>query len=97
MITGHSLGGCLATVVAVWLADDFARNGVDTPIRLVTFAAPTRRQRGLRGSGDPALPRQPAVLQHSGRRPERLVGPHGGQDHLPAPRPPHADRGGPDH
>ncbi|UAL09305.1 lipase family protein [Caulobacter segnis] len=41
VITGHSLGGCLATVMAVWLADDFARNGVDTPIRLVTFAAPT--------------------------------------------------------
>ncbi|USQ94564.1 lipase family protein [Caulobacter sp. RL271] len=41
VITGHSLGGCLATVVAVWLADDFARTGVDTPIRLVTFAAPT--------------------------------------------------------
>jgi triacylglycerol lipase len=41
VITGHSLGGCLATVVALWLADDFARQRIDTPIRLVTFAAPT--------------------------------------------------------
>ena len=41
VITGHSLGGCLATVVALWLADDFAHHGINTPIRLVTFAAPT--------------------------------------------------------
>lgn len=41
VITGHSLGGCLAGAIALLIQDDLTRNGITIPIRLVTFAAPT--------------------------------------------------------
>ena len=41
MVTGHSLGACLTTVVAPWLKYDLAGAGVNAPIVPVTFAAPT--------------------------------------------------------
>lgn len=41
VVTGHSLGGCLATVVAPWLRLALAGNGVSVPIVPATFAAPT--------------------------------------------------------
>lgn len=37
-ITGHSLGGCLASVVASWLAEEF---GTTTNLKVYTFAAPS--------------------------------------------------------
>lgn len=42
-VTGHSLGGCLASVVALWLAD---RLGSAQRLKVYTFAAPTA------GNGD---------------------------------------------
>ena len=39
-ITGHSLGGTLATVYATWLHDEFASAGVNVTISVWTFAAP---------------------------------------------------------
>jgi triacylglycerol lipase len=41
VVTGHSLGACLTTVVAPWLKYDLAGAGVNAPIVPVTFAAPT--------------------------------------------------------
>jgi len=41
VVTGHSLGGCLATVVAPWLRVTLAAGGVTVPIVPATFAAPT--------------------------------------------------------
>jgi triacylglycerol lipase len=41
VVTGHSLGGCLATVAAPWLRIALAGNGVSVPIVPATFAAPT--------------------------------------------------------
>jgi hypothetical protein len=42
-VTGHSLGGCLASVVALWLAD---RLGSPQSLKVYTFAAPSA------GNGD---------------------------------------------
>jgi hypothetical protein len=41
VVTGHSLGGCLATVAAPWLRVALAAGGVTVPIVPATFAAPT--------------------------------------------------------
>lgn len=41
VVTGHSLGGCLTTVVAPWLRVALAQRGVSVPIVPATFAAPT--------------------------------------------------------
>jgi hypothetical protein len=41
VVTGHSLGGCLTTVVAPWLRVTLAPQGVTNPIVPATFAGPT--------------------------------------------------------
>lgn len=41
VVTGHSLGGCLATVAAPWLRLALAARGASAPIIPATFAAPT--------------------------------------------------------
>ena len=41
VVTGHSLGGCLTTVVAPWLQVSLGRQGIDNAIVPVTFAGPT--------------------------------------------------------
>jgi len=41
LVTGHSLGGCLTTVVAPWLQYALKQAGITTPIVPATFAAPT--------------------------------------------------------
>lgn len=41
VVTGHSLGGCLTTVVAPWLQASLSRQGITKAILPVTFAAPT--------------------------------------------------------
>ena len=41
VVTGHSLGGCLTTVVAPWLQVSLSGQGIDNAIVPVTFAGPT--------------------------------------------------------
>jgi triacylglycerol lipase len=41
VVTGHSLGGCLTTVVAPWLDVTLGQQGIEKAIVPVTFAAPT--------------------------------------------------------
>lgn len=41
VVTGHSLGGCLTTVVAPWLQVSLSHQGIANEIVPVTFAAPT--------------------------------------------------------
>jgi hypothetical protein len=42
MVAGHSLGGALASVAAVWLADQIGKDGGPAPTMVpFTFAAPT--------------------------------------------------------
>jgi len=41
VVTGHSLGGCVATVLAPWLQWSLATGGVNVPTVPATFAAPT--------------------------------------------------------
>ena len=41
VVTGHSLGGCVATVLAPWLKTSLKRIGVEAPVVPCTFAAPT--------------------------------------------------------
>lgn len=41
VVTGHSLGGCLASVVAPWTKSLLASRGVNAPIVPCTFAGPT--------------------------------------------------------
>jgi hypothetical protein len=41
VVTGHSLGGCLTTVVAPWLHASLSDHGIGNAILPVTFAAPT--------------------------------------------------------
>jgi triacylglycerol lipase len=41
VVTGHSLGGCLTTVVAPWLQAGLSQQGIDNAIVPVTFAGPT--------------------------------------------------------
>jgi triacylglycerol lipase len=41
VVTGHSLGGCLTTVVAPWLHVSLSGQGIGNEIVPVTFAAPT--------------------------------------------------------
>jgi triacylglycerol lipase len=47
VVTGHSLGGCLTTVVAPWLQATLSQRGVDNAIVPVTFAAPTAGNRAF--------------------------------------------------
>lgn len=41
VVTGHSLGGCIASVLAPWLHTALASGGVNVPIVPATIAAPT--------------------------------------------------------
>lgn len=41
VVTGHSLGGCVTTVLAPWLLTALAARGVSVPVVPCTFAAPT--------------------------------------------------------
>jgi triacylglycerol lipase len=41
VVTGHSLGGCLTSVVAPWLKTTLAANGVNAPVVPCSFAGPT--------------------------------------------------------
>ena len=41
IVTGHSLGGCLTTLVAPWLQFQLQQAGITLPMVPVTFAAPT--------------------------------------------------------
>lgn len=41
IVTGHSLGGCLTTLVAPWLQFQLKQAGVTSPMVPATFAAPT--------------------------------------------------------
>jgi triacylglycerol lipase len=41
IVTGHSLGGCLTSVVAPWLKTTLARRGVNVPVVPCSFAGPT--------------------------------------------------------
>lgn len=41
IVTGHSLGGCLTTVVAPWLQVTLAQKSITNPIVPATFAGPT--------------------------------------------------------
>lgn len=41
IVTGHSLGGCLTTLVAPWLQFQLQQAGVSSPMVPATFAAPT--------------------------------------------------------
>jgi hypothetical protein len=41
IVTGHSLGGCLTTVMAAWLGDMLAAAGIDAAIVPHAFAPPT--------------------------------------------------------
>lgn len=41
VVTGHSLGGCVTTVVAPWLKVSLGQAGVKAPVVPATFAAPT--------------------------------------------------------
>lgn len=41
VVTGHSLGGCVTTVLAPWLAMSLEASGVSVPVVPCTFAAPT--------------------------------------------------------
>jgi triacylglycerol lipase len=41
IVSGHSLGGCLATVAAPWLKSSLAMRGIEARILPITFAAPS--------------------------------------------------------
>jgi triacylglycerol lipase len=41
IVTGHSLGGCLTTLVAPWLQFQLKQSGVTSPMVPATFAGPT--------------------------------------------------------
>lgn len=41
IVTGHSLGACLASALAPWLSESLAAGGVTVPIVPATFAGPT--------------------------------------------------------
>ena len=47
VVTGHSLGGCLTTVVAPWLQVSLGHQGIGNAIVPVTFAAPTAGNPGF--------------------------------------------------
>jgi triacylglycerol lipase len=47
VVTGHSLGGCLTTVVAPWLQATLSQRGVDNEVVPVTFAGPTAGNRAF--------------------------------------------------
>ena len=47
VVTGHSLGGCLASVAAPWLKVSLSASGIQNPIIPVTFAAPTAGNAGF--------------------------------------------------
>jgi triacylglycerol lipase len=47
VVTGHSLGGCLTTVVAPWLQVSLSQQDIDNTIVPVTFAAPTAGSPGF--------------------------------------------------
>ena len=46
VVTGHSLGGCVASVLAPWLRSALAAAGVVSPMVPATFAAPTAGNAG---------------------------------------------------
>ena len=47
IVTGHSLGGCMASVAAPWLKVSLNGSGINNPIVPVTFAAPTAGNAGF--------------------------------------------------
>ncbi len=47
VVTGHSLGGCIASVAAPWLKVSLNAAGVNNPLVPVTFAAPTAGNKGF--------------------------------------------------
>jgi triacylglycerol lipase len=61
VVTGHSLGGCLTTVVAPWLEVSLSGQGVGNAIVPVTFAAPTA---GNRAFADDYFSSFPASLRY---------------------------------
>jgi|HubBroStandDraft_1064217.scaffolds.fasta_scaffold00005_123 triacylglycerol lipase len=60
VVTGHSLGGCLTTVVAPWLKYALAQSGIRNPIVPASFAGPT--------AGNPAFARYYDSQFNSGAR-----------------------------
>jgi triacylglycerol lipase len=52
IVTGHSLGGCLTTVVAPWLQAVLAQSGVTVPMVPATFAGPTAGNAAFAGYYD---------------------------------------------
>ena len=58
VVTGHSLGGCLATVVAPWLQAALSQKGVANAVVPVTFAAPTAGNTAFADRYSSSLPSQ---------------------------------------
>lgn len=47
IVTGHSLGGCIASVAAPWLKVSLRGSGISNPVVPITFAAPTAGNPGF--------------------------------------------------
>jgi hypothetical protein len=58
MVTGHSLGGALATMVALWLQDQLPKGGGPSNVRMApyTFAAPTAGNQAFANLYDARFP-----------------------------------------
>jgi triacylglycerol lipase len=56
VVTGHSLGGCLTTVVTPWLHVSLSGQGISKAIVPVTFAAPTAGNPGFAACFDSTFP-----------------------------------------
>ena len=58
VVTGHSLGGALATVVSMWLGDQLSKGGGPSLFRLTpyTFAAPTAGNQAFADAYDAFFP-----------------------------------------
>jgi hypothetical protein len=59
VVTGHSLGACVATVLAPWLSESLAAAGVSVPIVPVTFAGPTAGNAAFAAYYDGLFPYSP--------------------------------------
>ena len=58
VVTGHSLGGCLTTVVAPWLQATLSQKGIANAVVPVTFAAPTAGNTAFADCCSSSLPAQ---------------------------------------
>ena len=69
MVTGHSLGGALASLVAPWLYDQLPKTGTVTGVAITpyTFAAPTAGT-DVRAVLRQPLPGRVSLCQHAGYR-----------------------------